>query len=274
MRTASYFGLVNLGISNIFMAIIYPITSIIIYLAYFALIDVSVGVNVACGFCVPAVVSCVIVANGSLAFIAVERCCMITKSITRSSYISQPKAILTLSAIWVIAILPNWPRAILTIDETSLETWCLLYTNSIATRTSLLTFSSVAIILLLIIVLICHILISKRLKIHQKTIKSWNRISVRAINTNEIRTTSILRIDYSLALLRKVTILQFIFDLLWLLSIYGTVLGHAARFNSNFVGLMYNLQYFAVILAGLQSPIAHFIAIERFRIEFMRCCKF
>lgn len=74
MRLPSHYGLINLSIANIILAILYPVPPVFVLITYNSPLQYSpILILILCAIIMPLPMSALLVINGTLAYIAIEK---------------------------------------------------------------------------------------------------------------------------------------------------------------------------------------------------------
>ncbi|RDD40000.1 hypothetical protein TrispH2_008856 [Trichoplax sp. H2] len=268
MRSSTHYGLCNLAIANLVVAVFYIIPPICILWTYNSESHHSKSLtSVLCGFLLPLSLVAVIAGNITLAIISVENYRYLKRTLIFGRRQNRCKAISIFLIPWIIGILQQWPRSILVIDGSSILTICTYFTKVTLIRTVMLIFATLNIFIPFSVTFISHFIIAKKLKLHERSKNSvlpfqnyvttstamWSCIAVRR------------RLQLTIALIRELAFLQLFCCLLWLLTFYISAIGYTLNWNKYLIGYSFCIQYAALITTGLQSPILYIVRLSKFQ---------
>ncbi|RDD39969.1 hypothetical protein TrispH2_008860 [Trichoplax sp. H2] len=271
MRSASFYGLMNLSFANLVVAVLYPLVPILVLITYNSPLRNSPTLKlILCGFILPLPMSAFLVINGTLTYIAIEKCYTITYRSRSRRRMQRQKVFTILMALWIVSLI-QWPRSLISIEESSIHAFCRLYSSLDFIRNSLLISGTFINVTPLVITLICNARITWELKKHERFFTS--RIIFRQLDVPSFHSTenSGLRFKKSIKMLRYIALVQFACCMLWLLGFHVTVSGYAAKLNPYLVGFAFILHYLCIIASGLHAPLLHIIWLKKFRRPLQIC---
>ncbi|RDD39973.1 Neuropeptide FF receptor 1 [Trichoplax sp. H2] len=266
LRSASFYGLANLSIANLVVAFTFPITPLFVLITYNSPLQHSEAIKlVLCCFILPSSVVALQAANGSLAFIAIEKYYTIVRHAYPRRQLHRRKVLTILIGLWIIGILQHWPRSIIVLDRSSIPNICTLFTQDDLMRNIMLVAATIIHIYPFIIMLICHVKIAKTLKQRHRFFISaaiLRQLKFRSFNQGGRQTQ---RLNNAIKMLRRVAQIQFICCTTGVISMLTFVIGYATKLNSYVVGFAYAISYIALVATGLHGPILYILCLRKFR---------
>lgn len=266
MRSPSYYGLVNLSIANLLVAIFYPLPPAFILITSFMPWQNSrILTYIVCGFILPLSIIALHVANGTLAFMAVSKYYSISNNARSERKLSNGKAITFLIILWILACMLHWPRSIILMPKTFIAAVCTVYINDNLSRNMMLIFAFIAVLGPFIIMLISHIQIDKKLKQRHRFFRSSVILKGLKMQNfiNDGNSTKIL--NNALKILRQVAFMQFVCCLTCTVGFNVSVLGYMSKLNPYLVGFSFMLIYVSAVATGLHGPILYIFHLKKFR---------
>ncbi|RDD39993.1 Tachykinin-like peptides receptor 86C [Trichoplax sp. H2] len=272
MRSGTYYGLINLSIANLLVAAFYPFTPILMLITYNSPLKHSVWITyIMCSVTVPIAIVSLMVANSTLAFIAVEKYYTLNQDCTLKRKVKKGKIFAVLVGLWFITMIQHWPRTVLVMDMSYIQGICTVYTDNSVSRRIMLTLSAAGIAIPFVIMCICHTKIVWKLKQRHRFFIS--AAILKDLKLQNFRETNVSnqKLNNAVKILRHVALSQFLCSFCWLFGFYATVLGYAYKASPFTIGLSYAFMYVCGVLTGLYGPILYIFYIKRFRQPLQNC---
>ncbi|RDD39971.1 Rhodopsin, GQ-coupled [Trichoplax sp. H2] len=265
-RKSSYYALTNLAVSNLMLAIFYPLMTLMMLIDFNSPSQYRSEIikYFLCGFIMPMSITAIVAANGTLAFIAYERYYVLTGTTNITRQISRVKSSVILLCIWIIGILYNYPPSFLLMPKSTVRNMCTAYAVSQNGRSWVLILSGLNILVPFAITLVFHLILMVKLRSHQHQFygRSMRTARVQPLLINTQPNQLVLE---TLQMLRLLTVLQLTFYFLSFVGSYSTKIGYARKWNPYVVGLSFTLQYISTVMACLNGPILYIVKIKKFR---------
>ena len=175
-----------------------------------------------------------------------------------------------LIALWIISMV-TWIRSIILLPDSSIPAFCFLYTDWKFERTMIQVFGTITSVIPFIIILTCHIKITRALRLYYRastTRNILNRLRNASSTIAGRRSQHVLR---AVTMLRRITYVHFICCLFWLFGFHTTIIGHAERLNSYLVGVTFIFHYCFMVATGLTGSILHIISMKKLRQPLQSC---
>ncbi|RDD39978.1 rhodopsin [Trichoplax sp. H2] len=260
-----FFALANLAIANILLATTLSLADFITLLQYRSITLIPWVSYTVCGFLIPLAITANVVINGSLIFISIARYQKFKHSEVHGRRLANRQVILVLILLWCIGVVWAIPSAKSNVNQQSIFHLCDLLTVDRTQQSFLLISCSLIVVLPAIITTYCHY----RISVHLSSTISISSMTNSTITNHLEKQNSSFHAGFQrkkdiIKMLRKLSLLQFLLNVTWLISISMTVLGNQ-YFHKNITSICFIIQNLAMLIAGITSPVIHINYIQRFR---------
>ena len=266
LRTLSFYGIVNLAIANMILVVLFPLLPITFLLTFDSPLQHStILILVLCGLLLPILLMAFTASNTTLAIICLLKYQATASNIESVRSHNRYRKVRMLLVPWLIGLLQQIPRTIITYQDSRIIKLCTFYTDVISIQVCTLVLASVNLIIPSAVMIVSHIKIVRKLQSLHRCQASYQILSQIKSNYSKNRLSQNYRTRGAFKLLLITTILQIVCSLLWLIGFYISILAYASNQSPYIIAFGFLILSFGLVASALQSPILYILFLPKFR---------